>query len=580
MSGRPNLRTVKAPETPADLAPIDAEQTVLGGLMLEPEKLEEVGAVLGPGDFFRPHHRTLYALLVAMGRDREPIELVSVIQRIRATRQPDEYGGLGYVSALPDQVVSTENLLHYARTVRLYALRRSTRDLARRLSTMLVAGAEDQERDLAEVLTRASQELQAVSVQVGQVRSFDGPDPLVRAKLALNAQRLPKATLSNLTLIFGEDPRWSSLRLNRLGDTIEWNQGTWEQGAAMRAEAARWLAQHYRLDVSSGSLIEEALLAVAQARAFYPVEEYLRGLTWDGTPRIERLLGEVLGVESAPLLQLYVRRFLLSAVARALEPGCKVDTGLILVGSQGAKKSGFFKTLFGPEWFGDSPIPIGDKDAAILLQRVWGYEAAEMEDLSRKTAEAVKQFMSTAADIYRSPYERSATAKKRRSVLCGTANRAEILVDDTGARRFWLLTIPHGWIVRLDLVTSWRDQLWAEARAAYERGERWWFEIDEEAELGRAADVRQYQERDPWEGDVEEALRTVYTPFKTEEVLKWLKLRAEERNQNTSRRVAKILSGLGYLSKTMRPGKGDLGVVRRWTHPRWAVEPLPPDVPL
>ena len=580
MTAKPALRALKAPAEPVDLAPIDAEQVLLGGLLLDPGQIEALGKVVAAGDFYRAHHRVLFALLLSMAREREPIELVSVIQRIRATRQPDEFGGLGYVSSLPDQVVSTENLDHYARTVRLYALRRTTRELGRRLTTMLVAGAEDQERDLAEVLSRAAQELSAVSVQVGQVRSFDGPDPLVRAKLSLNAQRLPKATLSNLTLIFGEDPRWSSLRLNRLGDSIEWNQGTWEQGAAMHAEAARWLAQHYRLDVSAGGLIEDALLAVAQARAYYPVEEYLSGLAWDGTPRIARLLEDVLGVEPTPLLQFYVRRFIISAVARALAPGCKVDTALILVGDQGAKKSGFFKTLFGSDWFGDSPIPIGDKDAAIMLQRVWGYEAAEMEDLSRKTAEAVKQFMSTAADIYRSPYERSATAKKRRSVLCGTANRAEILVDDTGARRFWVLTIPKAWTCRLDLVASWRDQLWAEAVAAYQSGERWWFERDEEAELGRAEDVRQYQERDPWEGDVEEALKNVFAPFKTEEVLKWLKLRSEERNQNNSRRVSRILVGLGYVSKSLRVGPKRDEWARRWVHPRWPPDPPPAETPL
>ena len=160
----------------------------------------------------------------------------------------------------------------------------------------------------------------------------------------------------------------------------------------------------------------DAIVLAGDERSFHPVQDYLTGLAWDGEARIARVASEVLGISSPDAMtDRVVRAWFVSAVARALRPGCKVDTGLILVGSQGAKKSGFFKTLFGPEWFGDSPIPIGDKDAAILLQRVWGYEAAEMEDLSRKTAEAVKQFMSTAADIYRSPYERSATAKKRRT---------------------------------------------------------------------------------------------------------------------------------------------------------------------
>src|SRR5688572_22748906 len=103
----------------------------------------------------------------------------------------------------------------------------------------------------------------------------------------------------------------------------------------------------------------EALRLVASEKRFHPVRDYLEALKWDGLPRIATLPHDVLRIPAAApwhtLSRALVRRWLIAAVARAMQPGCKVDTVLILCGPQGKKKSTFFAAL-GAGWFTDSPV--------------------------------------------------------------------------------------------------------------------------------------------------------------------------------------------------------------------------------
>jgi len=76
---------------------------------------------------------------------------------------------------------------------------------------------------------------------------------------------------------------------------------------------------------------------VAHRNLFHPVREYLEGLAWDGVPRAERWLEDYCAVvpassEHAGLVRSVAKKWLLSCVARAMKPGCKVDTMLILEG--------------------------------------------------------------------------------------------------------------------------------------------------------------------------------------------------------------------------------------------------------
>ena len=103
----------------------ECERAVLGGVLTSPERLADVAAEgLEPGDMDRPEHAALWALLLAMHEAGEPIDLVTVPERVHNSGRADAYGGVPYVCELPDRVPSTANLGYYARVVRTRAVAR------------------------------------------------------------------------------------------------------------------------------------------------------------------------------------------------------------------------------------------------------------------------------------------------------------------------------------------------------------------------------------------------------------------------------------------------------------------------
>ncbi|MFZ9652751.1 MAG: DnaB-like helicase N-terminal domain-containing protein, partial [Steroidobacteraceae bacterium] len=111
---------------------IEAEQSVLGGLLLDSSAWDNVADAVRSADFYRPDHAALFALLGEMSAAGDPIEPVTVQERVCRGRAglhshpADRYGGIAYVVELPDQAPSTANLDYYARRIALLArLRRA-----------------------------------------------------------------------------------------------------------------------------------------------------------------------------------------------------------------------------------------------------------------------------------------------------------------------------------------------------------------------------------------------------------------------------------------------------------------------
>ena len=239
--------------------------------------------------------------------------------------------------------------------------------------------------------------------------------------------------------------------------------------------------------------VHAALLQVASERSYHPVRDYLSGLVWDGTPRIELVASTILHAADTAISRMLLRRWFISAVARPMSPGCKMDTVLVLVGDQGWLKSTFFDTLAG-EHFTDTAIDIHSKDSYEVLQRSWILEWSELESIRRRAMETVKAFLSSRRDTYRPSYGRLPVTVPRTSVIVGTTNRPDFLDDETGNRRFWLVDV--GGEIDLPRLREWRDQLWAEAVAAYHDGEQWWLTPDEEAALAPVHEA--HATTDPW----------------------------------------------------------------------------------
>lgn len=247
---------------------------------------------------------------------------------------------------------------------------------------------------------------------------------------------------------------------------------------------------------ASYELILRLLVHVARQHSFDPVRNYLRRLPEVGGDAIGDLCTHSLHVPpSDALTRSLMRKFLISAVARALKPGCQVDTVLILVGPQGYRKTRFFVTLAGLDYFSCTAIDLRTKDARLALCGPWFYEWGELESPSRAGTETSKAFVSDSVDRFRPPYGRVTEAFPRRCVIVGSTNDYEFLTDPTGHRRHWPVEVTQP--IDLDWLNTHRDEVWAQAVALYRAGESWWIdESSSEAEQLRERHV-QHEVEDP-----------------------------------------------------------------------------------
>lgn len=288
--------------------------------------------------------------------------------------------------------------------------------------------------------------------------------------------------------------------------------------------------------------IVPAIKQAAEALTFDPLKDYLKGLRWDGVPRVDTWLCDYLGADDRDYHWIVGKRFLISAVARGLEAGCKVDTMLILEGAQGKLKSSAWQALFGKEFFTDTMPDITSKDALLQIQGVWAVEIAEMHKFTQADSNQVKKFLSTQTDRFRGPYERVARNYGRRTVMCGTINPdgTGYLKDTTGARRFWPVECLD---IQIEKIRADRDQLWAEAVMLYNNGNKWWIQPDEADIVTAEQDAR--TEIDGWTGYIAEAI-VGETTVSLKRIVEALGIPKERLDQKHMGRIGRAMRALGY----------------------------------
>ena len=196
--------------------------------------------------------------------------------------------------------------------------------------------------------------------------------------------------------------------------------------------------------LKSGEKIMDALTNVAARLPVNPIKQMLEACheNWDGGSHIENLLPSMLGCEKSEYTTAVMRIFMLGAVSRAFQPGCKFDYMLVLVGEQGKGKSTFLRFLaLNDSWYNDNFSTLDGTRAVENLRGMWIVEMAELQATKRaKDVEGIKSFITSRADVYREPYGRRTTQRKRMCVLAGTSNPVDFLTDKTGNRRFLPVT--------------------------------------------------------------------------------------------------------------------------------------------
>jgi predicted P-loop ATPase len=294
--------------------------------------------------------------------------------------------------------------------------------------------------------------------------------------------------------------------------------------------ALRWFNRNGFPDATRNTLAE-AMIEVAHETIISPVRHYLEGLTWDGKPRIGTWLTVYCGVVCTRFVRAAGQAWLISAVARALDPGCKADCALIFEGPQGAGKSSALRTLAGPAWFFDGLRDFTSKDAAAGLRGKWIIELPELAAMRRSDNEAAKAFMSRCVERYRPAYGRVEVSEPRRCVFAGTTNRSDYLTDDTGARRYWPVAIGA---IDIDALARDRDQLWGETVQLYRDDVPWWLSDEAEADAAREASLR--TEDDPW----------------TSKVLHWVQGRTEVSTKEVLVDPLQVIEGQATKADAMR----------------------------
>lgn len=328
----------------------------------------------------------------------------------------------------------------------------------------------------------------------------DEDDMAWLSRLTRDASNRFEKTINNAVLVLENDPnlkgKIATDEFASCGMAI--GRLPWDE----REERRRWKdvddAGFYRYletfyGITGREKLDNALLLVSAKNRVNDVKDYLQGLSWDGTKRVDTLLFDYLGAEDNAYTRAVMRKSLCAAVARAVVGGIKFDNMPIFVGPQGIGKSTFLSIL-GKSWFSDSLTTFEGKEAAELIQGTWINEIGELTAFTRQETQVIKQFLSKTDDIYRAAYGRRTEKYPRRCVFFGTSNDTEFLKDTTGNRRFWPVDVG----IHPALKSVWGqlprevDQIWAEAYTYWQLGEKLFLP----AEVEQMAQAAQMEHRE------------------------------------------------------------------------------------
>lgn len=269
------------------------------------------------------------------------------------------------------------------------------------------------------------------------------PAESLRESLDLSDKGNPKPTIGNVVRILKEDPfLMGAIRLNELTERVDIvrDLGWKREGDILTdtdmAYITLYIEENY--SISYQNVIEKAIQIVANENRYHPIRDILNGLIWDGKPRVSNILTHFLGVERTELTTESMKLFMLGAVCRVFDPGCKFETSICLVGDQGVGKSTLFKFLaIKDEYFSDDLKRLDDEKIVVKLQGHWIIEMPEMlATLNTRRVEEIKSFLSRQKDTYRTPYEKHPKDRPRQCVFGGTSNKMEVLpMDKSGNRR-------------------------------------------------------------------------------------------------------------------------------------------------
>jgi predicted P-loop ATPase len=316
----------------------------------------------------------------------------------------------------------------------------------------------------------------------------------------------------------------------------------------------------------------DSMLTLATKNTVDPAIDLLAKLEveWDGTNRIDTWLSATCGVPADAYHAAVGRNIVGGMVKRMRKPGAKHDEIALMVGPEGTGKSSFIAALAPqPEWFTES-IRLGDEPKELVLSLA-GKAVAEISEMSASTKDvaAIKAMISRTTDAGRTAYARSVTERPRRNIFVASTNDDQVLMSDTGNRRFLPVridqAIDNAWLL------AHGAQLIGEAAALESSGETFalpravWSDAGERQEASRQ--VAEY-ELHLAEWFVETPLAIYVTAADLSDLVKSAAGRSV-----SAKGYTKVMRKLGFIKATRRTDgkpaavwhRGDLAIATRVT---------------
>ena len=159
---------------------IEAEQSVLGGLLLSPEGWDAISEAVTAADFYRPDHRLIFRQIARLAEAAEPVDVITVADKLTANGELDAAGGLAYLAELASNTPSASNIRAYAQVVHERAALRRLIEAAQEIAE---SGFNPEGRTASDLIDEAERRIMQISEQGPKAGGPQEVNPLLETAL-------------------------------------------------------------------------------------------------------------------------------------------------------------------------------------------------------------------------------------------------------------------------------------------------------------------------------------------------------------------------------------------------------------